>query len=128
MSPLSLLAALLMLVPLSSMAHEHHAAPSPDGNMAGNPELETIREDKARTYFTDLPVVAQDGQERRFFSDVLKDKVVLIYLFYTSCENTCPVINQALANVQDMLGDRLGSEIVLISITTDPTRDTVPRS
>jgi len=26
--------------------------------------------------------------------------------------------------VQNMLGDRLGSEIVLISITTDPTRDT----
>jgi len=126
MSRISLLAALLMLVPLSSMAHEHHAAPSPDGNMAGNPELETMREDKARTYFTDLPVVAQDGQERRFFSDVLKDKVVLIYLFYTNCKDACPIINQTLANVQDLLGDRLGRDITLISITTDPARDTPP--
>jgi len=87
--------------------------------------MQSLRQEKARSYFTDLPVIAQDGKERRFFSDILEDKVVLIYLFFTSCENTCPVINQTLANVQNMLGDRLGSEIILISITTDPTRDTV---
>ena len=83
-----------------------------------------LRQENARSYFTDLPVIAQDGKERRFFSDILKDKVVLIYLFFTNCENTCPVINQKLANVQDLLGDRLGTDITLISITTDPARDT----
>src|SRR5262245_13097746 len=116
---------LVALSPIASAAHDH-GSPAPGGSALQEPGMQSLRQEKARSYFTDLPVVAQDGKERRFFSDILKDKVVLIYLFFTSCENTCPVINQALANVQDMLGDRLGSEIVLISITTDPMRDTVP--
>jgi len=118
--------ALAALSPLWPTAHEHHAAPSAGASMPAEVETETLRADKARNYFTDLPVIAQDGKQRRFFSDVLKDKVVLIYLFYTNCENTCPVINQTLAHVQKLLGQRLGSEINLVSITTDPVRDTPP--
>jgi len=115
---------LVALSPVASAAHDH-GGPSQGGSALQEPGMQSLRQEKARSYFTDLPVIAQDGKERRFFSDILEDKVVLIYLFFTSCENTCPVINQTLANVQNLLGDRLGSEIVLISITTDPTRDTV---
>src|SRR6516225_8033094 len=105
MSRMSLVAALLSaLSPLSSIADEHrHDAPSAGAVMPAEVETGALREAKARSYFTDLPVIAQDGRERRFFSDVLKDKVVLIYLFFTNCENTCPVINQTLSNVQDLL-------------------------
>jgi protein SCO1/2 len=116
---------LVALLPVAAAAHDH-GSPAPGASAPQDPGMQSLRQEKARSYFTDLPVVAQDGQERRFFSDILKDKVVLIYLFFTNCENTCPVINQTLANVQDMLGGRLGNEIVLISITTDPTRDTPP--
>src|SRR5262245_23297244 len=100
---------LVALSPIASAAPDH-GSPAPGGSALQERGMQSLRQEKARSYFTDLPVVAQDGKERRFFSDILKDKVVLIYLFFTSCENTCPVINQALANVQDMLGDRLGSE------------------
>jgi protein SCO1 len=126
MSRISLIAGLLVaLLPLASIAGEHnHGAPSQGAMMPAEVEAGALREAKARSYFTDLPVIAQDGKERRFFSDVLKDKVVLIYLFFTNCENTCPVINHMLSNVQDLLGDRLGNDIALISITTDPARDT----
>src|SRR5215475_3820168 len=125
MSRISLVAGLLVaLSPIASVAHDH-ASPSPGGNTPQEPGMQSLRQEKARSYFTDLPVIAQDGKERRFCSDILKDKVVLIYLFFTHCEATCPVINQTLANVQNLLGDRLGTDIVLISITTDPTRDTV---
>ena len=128
MSRISLVAALLAaLSPLSSIAAEHqHGAPSQGALMPAEVETGALRDAKARSYFTDLPVIAQDGKERRFFSDVLKDKVVLIYLFFTNCESTCPMINQKLANVQDLLGDRLGTDITLISITTDPVHDTPP--
>jgi protein SCO1 len=124
----SLVAGLLVLLaPLTSTAHDHGSASHGESTP---PKAETwppaARQEKARAYFTDLPVIAQDGRERRFFSDVLKDKIVLIYLFFTHCESTCPVINQKLANVQDLLGDRLGNDIALISITTDPARDTLP--
>jgi protein SCO1 len=124
MSRTSLIAGLLVaLWPLPSIAHDH-GAPSPGATMPAEAEAGSLREEKARSYFTDLPVIAQDGKERRFFSDVLKDKVVLIYLFFTNCENTCPVINHTLSNVQHLLGDRLGTDITLVSITTDPARDT----
>src|SRR5499426_1143834 len=105
MSRLSLIAGLLAaLSPLSSIAQEHHhGAPSAGAAMPAEVEAGALREAKALSYFTNLAVIAQDGKERRFFSDVLKDKVVLIYMFFSNCENTCPVINQRLANVQDLL-------------------------
>ena len=120
----SLIAGLLVIAsPLPSLAHDHDAS-SPGGNTPAETVTGSLREAKAQSYFTDLPVMAQDGKERRFFSDVIKDKVVLINLFFTNCENICPVINHKLANVQDRLGDHLGTDITLISITTDPARDT----
>ena len=127
MMRVSLLAGLLVaLSPLTSSAHDHGGTASPGGSMSTKAESWSAptRQEKAHSYFTDLAVIAQDGQERRFFSDVLKDKVVLIYLFFTNCDGTCPVINQKIAGVQDLLGDRVGSDITLISITTDPARDT----
>lgn len=128
MSRISLIAGLFVaLSPLTTMAHDHNTtspgASTPTREQARSPA--TFRED-ARSYFTDLPVIAQDGKERRFFSDVLKDKVVLIYLFFTNCKAACPMINQKLANVQPLLGDRLGTDITMISITTDPANDTPP--
>src|SRR5215510_14150709 len=91
---------LVALSPIASAAHDH-GGPAPGGSAPQEPGMQSLRQEKARSYFTDLPVVAQDGQERRFFSDILKDKVVLIYLFYTNCKDACPIINQTLANVQD---------------------------
>jgi protein SCO1 len=118
---------LIALSALTSLAHDHGAA-SPGGSTLpkAEPWSDPARQERARSYFTDLPVIAQDGKERRFFSDILDNKVVLIYLFFTNCDGTCPVINQKIAAVQDLLGDRLGNSITLISITTDPTRDTPP--
>ena len=79
---------------------------------------------KARKYFTDTEVVDQDGQKLRFYTDVLRGKTVLISMFYTSCTDACPLVNEALGQVQDQLGDRVGDDIVLISISVDPDSDT----
>ena len=120
-------------VPASSHGMDSHAA----GN-AGEPQIKLPRlpavtakavpsadvEKKARRYFTDLPVVSQDGKELRFFSDVLKDRVVLVSLFYTNCTGMCPINNAKLAEVQDLLGDSLGRSIFLVSVTLDPETDT----
>ena len=81
-------------------------------------------EQKARSYFTDLPVVTQDGTELRFFTDVLKDRVVLVSLFFANCEQACPLTTGKLARVQDLLGEDFGRSIFFVSITLDPERDT----
>lgn len=79
---------------------------------------------KARKYFTDTEVVDQNGRSLRFYSDVLRGKTVLISMFYTSCTDACPLVNDALAQVQEQLGDRVGKDIVLVSISVDPDTDT----
>jgi protein SCO1/2 len=77
-------------------------------------------------YFPDVPLVAHDGRRVRFFSDLVRDKVVLINFIYTSCPDTCPMETARLLDVQRILGDRVGEDVFLYSITIDPENDTQP--
>jgi len=79
---------------------------------------------KARRYFTDGRVVDQNGREMRFYSDVLKDRVVVVTLFYTECQGMCPITNQKLSEVQDILGDAMGRDFWFVSVSLDPETDT----
>ena len=76
-----------------------------------------------RNYFTDTALVDQAGRSMRFYSDLLRDKVVVICPFFSSCTGSCVVLNGTLAKLQDRLGDRLGKDVVLISLTVDPDVD-----
>ena len=75
----------------------------------------------------DLLVKDQDGIERRFYSDLIKDKVVILTFFYTSCPSFCPRMNLRLKKLQTILGDRLGKDVFFVTVTKDPETDTVPR-
>ena len=44
--------------------------------------------------------------------------------FYTHCIDICPLETARLAQVQKMLGDRVGKDIFFYSISIDPKRDT----
>src|ERR1051325_2030582 len=68
----------------------------------------------AEKYFSDVELINQDGQKMRFYSDVLKDKVVIINSFSTTCTGVCPPMNRNLERVQEALGDRLGKEAFLV--------------
>lgn len=81
----------------------------------------------AEKYFSDVELINQDGQKMRFYSDVLKDKVVVINTFFTTCTGVCPPINRNLEKVQEALGDRLGKDAFLISLSVDPETDTPSR-
>lgn len=78
----------------------------------------------ARSYFTDLPLLDQDGKEVRFYSDVLAHRIVLISGFYTHCEGLSPRQNAVLLELQKALGDYLGRDVWIVSISVDPERDT----
>jgi protein SCO1/2 len=81
----------------------------------------------ARKYFTDVLLVNQNGKSMRFYSDLLQGKVVVINSFYTKCTDACPVLTQQIAKIQDTLGDHVGKDVHLISISLDPITDTPPR-
>lgn len=89
--------------------------------------LGQARKSAAEEYFSDVELITQDGQKVRFYSDVLKNKVVVINTFFTTCKNICPPMNRNFERIQEALGDRLGKEAFLVSITVDPETDTPPR-
>src|SRR5690349_12469726 len=75
-------------------------------------------------YFPNVILTTQDGTKVRFYDDVIKGKSVVIDLIYTHCVDACPLETARLAQVQKMLGDRVGKDIFFYSITIDPTHDT----
>ena len=80
----------------------------------------------AQKYFTDTVLINQDGQRMRFYSDLLKGKTVIIDSFFATCQGSCLPMNRNLEKVQEALGDRLGKDTIIISISVDPTVDTPP--
>jgi protein SCO1 len=81
----------------------------------------------AQNYFTDVELVNQDGKPMRLYSDLMKDRVVIINAFFTTCTSICPPMTANLSKVQNWLGDRLGKEVHMLSISVDPLTDTPPR-
>lgn len=81
----------------------------------------------AEKYFSDVELINQDGQKMRFYNDVLKNKVVIINAFFSTCTSVCPPMNRNLEKVQEALGDRLGKDAFLVSISVDPETDTPTR-
>jgi protein SCO1/2 len=75
-------------------------------------------------YFPNVALTNQDGEQVRLWDDLLKDKIVVVELIYTHCQFTCPLETARLAQVQRILGDRVGKDVFFISITLDPRRDT----
>ncbi len=75
-------------------------------------------------YFPNVPLVTQDGKTVHLYDDLLKGKTVAINLIYTHCLDSCPLETARLAQVQRMLGDRVGKDIFFYSISIDPEHDT----
>ena len=74
-------------------------------------------------YFPDVQLTTQDGASVRFY-DLIKGKTVAIELIYTSCRFACPLETARLAQVQRLLGDRMGRDVFFYSISIDPEHDT----
>ncbi len=87
-----------------------------------NPDV-VANEEKARAYFTDLELVTQEGETVKFFSDVLKDKIVVINFIFTNCEGACPLATQKLTAVRDMMEGEFNGPLRFVSISLDPERD-----
>ena len=81
----------------------------------------------AEKYFSDVELIDQDGRKLKFYTDVLKGKVVVINTFFTTCTSICPPMNRNFEKMQEALGNRLGKDAFLVSISVDPQTDTPTR-
>jgi cytochrome oxidase Cu insertion factor (SCO1/SenC/PrrC family) len=77
-------------------------------------------------YFPNLTLLTQDGEPVRFYDDLLKGKIVLINFMFTTCTSVCQPMTSNLSKVQKYLGEHVGREVVMLSISIDPQTDTPP--
>jgi protein SCO1/2 len=78
----------------------------------------------AEKYFTNTELVTQDGKRVRFYTDVLRGKVIVINSFFSTCKGSCMPMNRNFKKVADLLGNKVGRDVFLVSITVDPQMDT----
>jgi len=69
----------------------------------------------------DFTLIDQDGKSFRFAAS--HGKVVLITFIFTTCPDVCPLLTAKFAAIQRALAEQKIADYQLLSITTDPERD-----
>ncbi len=72
-------------------------------------------------------VYDQNGRRLNFYNDLIKGKTVAINFIFTTCTTICPPLEATFRKVQQELGERVGRDVQMISISVDPTTDTPER-
>jgi protein SCO1/2 len=103
-------------------AQATQAPPTQDRAGQKNPSG-SAEQTPAHKYFTDVVLINQNGEKMRLYSDLLQGKVVIINSFFATCQGSCLPMNRNLEKVQAALGDHLGKEVFIISISVDPSVD-----
>lgn len=75
----------------------------------------------------DVLVTTDSGDQVRFFSDLIQGRVVVVNFIFTTCTTICPPMGAIFSQLQSKLGDRVGREVNLISVSVDPVTDTPER-
>jgi protein SCO1/2 len=96
-------------------------------NSKQQPAAGATEQSPAQKYFTDVLLINQNGEKMRFYSDLLKGKVVIINSFFATCQGSCLPMNRNLEKVQQALGDHVGRDVFILSISVDPLLDTPPK-
>jgi protein SCO1/2 len=96
-----------------------------DKRPAAAPDMNTASRERMRElHFPNVTLTTHKGKRVRFYDDLLKDKIVLLNFMYVKCDGVCPGITANLVKVQKILGDRLGKDIFMYSISLKPEEDT----
>ena len=72
----------------------------------------------------DFKLTDQDGKPFQFRST--RGKLVLVTFIFTTCPDVCPLLTAKLAAIQRTMEEKKITAYSLLSITTDPERDTAP--
>lgn len=102
--------------------HAHHQAMLEKGNATGGASATT-----GGLTIPDVPVVDQEGRERSFYSELVRDRVVAMNFVFTTCSTICPPMGANFGKLASEFGDRLGRDVHLITVSVDPVTDTPER-
>jgi protein SCO1/2 len=112
----SLPLALLALGVFSSAAWSHIPIPPKSPDKIGRREV--------KISVPDFNLKDQDGKTFRFAN--LRGQLVVITFIFTTCPDVCPLLTAHFAAIQRALEEQKIKDYQLLSITTDPERDTAP--
>jgi protein SCO1/2 len=103
----------------SENIHKHHMAPSSGGLMQPV--------DVSGLTIPDITLIDQHGNKVRFYSDLVKGRLVAINTIFTTCTTICPMMGANFSKLRKLLGEDVGAKVRLISISIDPVVDTPER-
>ncbi len=126
---LALLLGVAVLPAAAQEASEHcHPQDAPQATAAAPKAPETPEAQPLDALnVPDVPLVDQDGKPVRFYTDLVKDRVVAVNFVFTSCTTICPPMGANFAKLRKILSARAGREVQLISVSVDPATDTPER-
>lgn len=81
------------------------------------------RELTQQRHLPNVELITQDNQKVHFYTDLVKDRRVVIQFMFTRCKDVCPIITHHLVEVQRLLKGRVGSDIFFYSISLSPEED-----
>ncbi len=76
-----------------------------------------------RRHLPNVELITQDNKKVHFYTDLVKDKRVVIQFMFARCQDICPIITHNLTEVQRILKGRVGRDIFFYSITLSPEED-----
>ena len=82
---------------------------------------------RSKMEIPDVEVMDQHGNKLHFYTDLIKEKTVAINFIFTNCTTICPPLAATFARLQKEMGEKVGKDIHLISISVDPETDTPER-
>jgi protein SCO1/2 len=90
-------------------------------------KVASAKEALVEVNLVDSTLIDQDGHPVKFASQAIGDRIVAINFIYTTCGTVCPLISATFKQLQDKLGQRLGKDVWIVSISLDPVTDTPAR-
>ena len=111
--------AVLMLVARTVLAQPCHEARGPAASsLAVAPEA-----GRADVRLAPDTLVDQAGRAVRL-PEALAGRIVVVNFVFTTCTTICPVLSSLFTSLQGTLGELLGREVLLVSVSIDPEHDT----
>ncbi len=107
-----------------AMQRPAKAEPKNDGDAELQKESMRLMRRSYGDKLPDIPVVDQHGNHFRLFSDLIKDKAVILSFFYTDCKDACPLTTAKLKQMRKELKNSFGRSIQILSISVDADNDT----
>ena len=103
------------------------ASPVVESKAKTEPVVDNSSRSNRKMVIPDVEVLDQEGNALHFYSDLIKNKTVAINFIFTNCTTICPPLAATFARLQRELGDKVGKDVHLISISVDPLTDTPER-